>query len=199
MKRIVCSRLFKCCVIAIFVGASLFGMFIHQTRFGVSVSGMSLWMTNVEQAELDEYIAHYSDPSADDYLFLRADERFPSKDAGDYRKIYVYVDLKNSSFLDYSLYDSYVSYAGNNSNVSFAITFGGDKMKAGTRNSYVSCCMLFTYCPGMSDTKIKDHLQDYEISLYLSNAVFKDLKCVYDVGKHSLSVLSKNPYDTTNG
>lgn len=196
MKRIFCSRLFISSVIIIFIGAALFGIFMQQTRFGVSGLGMSLWMTDVEQADLDEYIAHYSDPSADDYLFLRAD-RFPSKDARDYQKIYVYVDLKNSSILDYSLYDSYVSYTGNDSCVSFAMTFGGDAITAMKRNSYVSCCMLFAYCPGMSDAAIKEHFQDYEISLYLSNAVFEDLKYVYNVDKHPLSVLSKNPFDTT--
>lgn len=194
MHKLLRSRLFVFLFTGIGIFAILTGLFLHQTRFGISGSGTSLWLTTIEQGELDEYIEFHSDLSSDEFLFFRFDNRFPSKNADDYRKIYAYVNIKNSSLLEYNLYDCFIEYNGFDPLVSFVIPFSDIVFNANTNNEYVSCCMFLMYCPEMDDEQIKKHIQEYQITLYLYNDVFKDIKYVYNTNKHSIEILEKNPY-----
>lgn len=194
MKRIFRSRIFVIISIGVCVCAILTGLFLHQTRFGVVANSTSLWITQIEQEELNEYIEFYSDPAADDFLFFRSNNRFPSNDADDYRKVYVYVDFKNRSIIDYNLYDCYIEFQGSEPQASFALPFSGKNLSANNNNKYISCCMFLMYCPEKNDSDFKDLIQEYSFTIYLQNVIFKDIKYIFDPAKYPIHILADNPY-----
>ena len=153
-------------------------------------------MRDVEQLELDDYIENCSDIDDDTFLYLRNENRFPSKDANDYQKIVIYADIKNISFLDYTLYDSYISDINEDSIVCFAITnTSGDAIDLMSNEKYVPIITLFVYIGDKETVDIEANMDSWVIDTYFYNNLFRNNKYTYILADEKIEQLSKNPYE----
>lgn len=183
-------------LVAIFTIASLSVLFVQQSKHGIYLNGFSYLMRDVEQLELDDYIENCSDIDDDTFLYLRNENRFPSKNAKDYREIVLYADFKNRSLLEYTLYDSYISDVTEDSIVCFAITnTSGDTIGSMTNEKYVPVITLFVYVGDSELTKIENNLDNLVIDTYFYNKLFKNNKYTYSLADEKIEQLSKNPYE----
>ncbi len=187
-------------IVIVAVVALLVCLVIQQTRNGVSVNNFSYLINDVEQLTLDDYIANCSDINDDKFLYLRYDNRFPSKDANDYREIAIYADINNTSFFNYNLYDSYISDSNNNSIICFAITNSfQEKVESVSNKEYVYIMSLFIYIGDKksddTDQYIKDNMNNWTIDTYFYNKLFKNNKYTYCLADEKIEQLSKNPYE----
>lgn len=171
-------------------------LFVQQTKQGVSLNGFSYLIRDVDQLELNDYIENCSDENNDDFLYLRTENRFPSKNAKDYREIVLYADFKSRSLLEYTLYDSYISDVTEDSVVCFAITnTSGDTIGSMTNEKYVPVITLFVYVGDNELTKIENNLDNLVIDTYFYNKLFKNNKYTYSLADEKIEQLSKNPYE----
>ena len=183
-------------LVTIFTIASLSVLFVQQSKHGIYLNGFSYLMRDVEQLELDDYIENCSDIDDDTFLYLRNENRFPSKDANDYQKIVIYADIKNISLLDYTLYDSYISDINEDSLVCFAITnTSGDAIDLMSNEKYVPIITLFVYIGDKETVDIEANMDSWVIDTYFYNNLFRNNKYTYILADEKIEQLSKNPYE----
>ncbi len=168
-------------IVIVAVVALLVGIFFQQTKHGIKMDNFTYLTKEVEQITLDDYIKTCSDLNDEQFLYLRHDNRFPSKNADDYREITIYADMNNSSLLDYTLYDSYISDAEKNSIICFAITNDvQEKVRPMSNEKYVYLMSLFVYIGDKKDMSedeyIEDNMKNWNIDAYFFNKLFKNNK-----------------------
>jgi len=176
------------------------GIFFQQAKRGIKVDNFTYLIKEVEQITLDDYIKTCSDLNDEQFLYLRYDNRFPSKNADDYREITIYADMHNSSLLNYTLYDSYISDAEKNSIVCFAITNDFQKkVKPMSNDKYVYLMSLFVYIGDKKDMSedeyIKDNMKNWNIDAYFFNKLFKNNKYACTLAGEKTEQLSAYPYE----
>ncbi len=190
------KKWFLIIIVVVLSVALVSALFVQQSKQGISLKGFSYLIRDVEQLELNDYIENCSDENNDDFLYLRTENRFPSKNAKDYREIVLYADFKNRSLLEYTLYDSYISDVTEDSIVCFAITnTSGDTIGSMTNEKYVPVITLFVYVGDSELTKIENNLDNLVIDTYFYNKLFKNNKYTYSLADEKIEQLSKNPYE----
>ncbi len=196
MKKLIHSKAFIVISVLIVLIGTLAGLFTYQTRYGVKGYDITMWISEIEQEELDELIKYYSDPDDDTWVYFRTEDRFPSDIADDYREIYVFVDFENKSFLEYDITGCYIEYNGNESMLSYAYPFdvSVETLYSRVVSENVGCFMCLMYCPGMDDEAIAEHLKEYKITVYMSNRIAKNIKYSYDLSEHAVVTTPYNPY-----
>lgn len=187
-------------VVIVAVVALLVGIFFQQAKHGIKVDNFTYLIKEVEQIALDDYIKTCSDLNDEQFLYLRYDNRFPSENADDYREIAIYANIHNSSLLNYTLYDSYISDAEKNSIVCFAITNDfQEKVKPMSNENYVYLMNLFVYIGDKKDMNedeyIKDNIKNWNIDAYFFNKLFKNNKYTCTLADEKTEQLSANPYE----
>lgn len=196
MKKLIHSKAFIVITVLIVIIGILAGLFIYQTRYGVKGMDTTMWISKIEQESLDWCINSHSGTGDDGYAYFRTEDRFPSDNAEDYRKIYVFADFENKSFLDYNYVGCYMEYMGKESMICYALPFGGDGeyMKTREITEGIGLFMCVMYCPGMDDEEIAEHLKEYKLTLYMSNKLIKNVKYSYDMSEHAAVTTPYNPY-----
>ncbi len=183
-------------IVTIFTLALFAGLFFQQSKYGVKLNNLSYLICDVEQLELDDYIENCSDINNQDFIFLRNENRFPSKNATDYKKIIIYANVKNMSLFEYTLYDSYISDSNDDSIVCFAITnTAGDTIDLMSKEEYVPLITLFVYIGESGITDIENNMDNFVIDTYFYNKLFKNIKYTYCFSDETIELLSKNPYE----
>lgn len=175
-------------------------LFLHQTRWGVSVSAVEVWFKDFSEGEIRNEIDDYRQ-LGEDYFGSdqgwETPEIFPSENDQDYYKAIIFFSIRNFSILPCTLKSAYlVNSTDNRGRVYHAFDLLEDNVSINGFKSvdHEYILHLDLYKNGRTDEEIIRDLSDLKIELHYSNKVFQLTKTI-DLSKVKFTLLEKNPFD----
>ena len=169
--------------ISIIIVILLLSVFVVTTRYGV-YTGKAILMQNSFYTDPIYFNSmsgyYYNEPDDFAYQIFRTDNVFPSENYEDYEGCNLKFYFNSISVLPYYLVDYDISYHGEEEpQIIFVISlllFGYPEITPFKQNQLTSCMFMYIYTDGMTDDELIEHLGDYEITLYLKNIFFNNIK-----------------------
>ena len=175
--------------------ALLFVVSIFQVYRGVHIKNFSYLIEDVEQEELEFYMDYYS-TDEDTFIYFDNEERFPSVNAEDYKRIILYADISNFSFLHYMRTDCFMHDYLKNSNFSFAIPSNVVyyKIERFSKEPKIPIGSLLIYCADLDKNDILNCIKNLTVDNYFTNTLFNNIKYRTNLKNEDLIALSENPF-----
>lgn len=175
--------------------ALLFGVFIFQVYRGVQIKDFSYLIKDVDQEELDFYIECYS-TDEETFIYFDNEERFPSANAEDYKRIILYADMSNFSILHYMRTDCFMHDYIENSNFCFAIpnNVAYYKIERFSEEPKVPIGTLLIYCADLDENEIRNCIKNLTVDNYFDNMLCGNIKYRSSLKSENLAALSENPF-----
>ena len=175
--------------------ALLLGAFALQVYRGVHIKDFSYLIKDVDQEELDFYIECYS-TDEETYIYFDNEERFPSANAEDYKRIILYADICNFSILHYMRTDCFMHDYIENSSFCFAIPSNAVycKIERFSEEPKVPIGTLLIYCADLDEKEIRNCIKNLTVDNYFTNNLCGDIKYRSNLKSENLIALSENPF-----
>jgi|GEM_PF-6294589 len=173
------------------IGVILVLLFLHQTRWGISIKEIDVLLKPFAEGQISSEIEGYKTDKDSCFgagQIWEEPEIFPSTEDKDYYKVILRISIKNFSILPYDLKSAFIINSKDNKSRSY---YAYDLLEdmpqikgfKKLEHEYLVCIEL--YKNGRTDEEILKDLSELKIKLFYSNRVFQLTKTI-DLSKVDL-------------